>query len=109
MNKELFWRVLFYISMGGLALWTVLKSVGIIQTPFWLEYGVPAGMLIVGIFSLFNNLLKNVHTVALGLAVLTSKVNHIEKDVTILKTDVSVLKTDINVLKTDVSFLKQRI
>ena len=41
MDEEKFWQGLFYVSWATVVIWAILKSVGIIQTPIWLELGLP--------------------------------------------------------------------
>ena len=100
MNEKMsIWQILFYVSWAVLTLWLILKITGVINTPVWLEYGVPIGSVILGIFGLYHNLVETINKVVIGLA-------HIEKDFEVLKTDVGTLKTDVGTLKTDVGTLK---
>ena len=92
MNKELFWRVVFHLSLGGLALWVILKSLGVFNTPFWLEYGVPVGLFIIAVLALYHNFFESIHKIFDSLGF---KMNNIEKDVVILKTKVSILEKKI--------------
>lgn len=82
------WQLLFYISWAILSIWLILKVAGIIQTPLWLEYGVPIGSLIIGIFGLYHNIIEAFNKVSVNLAALSSKVDHIEKDLELVKTKV---------------------
>ena len=79
------WQLLFYFSMSVLTVWLILKIIGIIQTPAWLEYGVPIGSLILGLFGLYRDLLKSINGIAVGLAVVSTKIDHIDNDVESLK------------------------
>jgi hypothetical protein len=40
-QKVSIWQILFYFSMFILTVWLILKVTGVIQTPLWLEYGIP--------------------------------------------------------------------
>lgn len=94
-----FWQAVFYVSWAVFGLWLVLKLTGVIQTPFWLEYGVPLTSLFVGIMGLHQNLVEQIHKVAVALAALAVKVEHVDRDVEGLKDDAGILKTDVGVLK----------
>lgn len=94
-----FWGTIFYASLLILAVWLILKSIGITQTPFWLEYGVPFGTFTIGFLAFYQKLLDKVNLIAVGLASLTIKVEHIDKDIEILKKDMVIVKDDITILK----------
>lgn len=121
-RKFLFWNTLFYISWGVLALWLILKVTGVINTPVWLEYGVPVSSLLVGILALYSNVLDSIKQLTVGLATLTVKTNFIEKKVDhvdmkvdnlddkvdILDNKVNHLEIKVDNLDKDVDFLKRR-
>lgn len=89
MNKEIsVWQIMFYVSWTVLSIWLILKVTGIIQTPIWLEYGVPIGSLIIGVFGLYHNIMEAFNKLSVNLAALTSKVNHMEKDIELVKTKI---------------------
>ena len=58
-----------------------------------LEYGVPVASLIFGIMGVYKDLLDNIKTLAVGLATLNTRFDHLDKDVEILKADVKLLKS----------------
>ncbi len=104
-----FWDYVFYTSMSIVLLWIVLKSVGIIHTPFWLQYGLPASSFVIGVFALYYNLVKSITDMAI-------KTGNVEKDVEILKDtnkkiekDIHLLKFDVNILKTKITLIEQRV
>ena len=99
MNRELFWRIVFYISWGTLALWVFLKSVGIIKTPFWLEFSLPAAGVVIGIFSLYHNIMENIVKLTAGFATLSTKFDHLEQQVGHLKEGVKHLDVDMEFVK----------
>ena len=103
------WQVLFYFSMAVLTLWLILKLVGIIKTPLWLELGIPMASLILGIFAFCHNIMKYINNLSISLATLTTKVGYIERDISSLNSKVNHLDKDIGFLKNDVSFLKKKI
>ncbi len=106
MNRDLFWRIVFYVSWGTVALWVLLKSVGVIKTPFWLEFGVPAAGVIIGIFSLFTNLTDKMTKLAVDFATLSTKFEHFDKDV---NQRFSTVTRQIEHLDDDLEFLKKRV
>jgi len=40
-----FWDVLAWLVLAGIVLWVILKVVGIIHTPLWIEYAPVGGIL----------------------------------------------------------------
>lgn len=72
------WQVLFYVSWSVVALWLILKLTGIINTPVWLEYGVPIAGLLLGALAHYQHIIET-------LAKLVVKVEHLDKDVEMLK------------------------
>lgn len=92
MRKLNFWDYLFYTSMSVVMLWVILKSIGVIQTPFWLQYGLPVGGFVLGVFALYYNLLNNIMNINV-------KVGGVEKDTHILKDDVKEVKSKVNNLE----------
>ena len=61
MKRELnVYDYLFYLSLLVILIWLILKSFGIIQTPFWLEYGVPIGGFAIAVLTLYQNLLDKI-------------------------------------------------
>lgn len=86
------WDYVVYISLLVLTIWVLLKITGIIQTPLWLEYGVPILCLIFTAFGFYQNLLNNINEISINLAILNTKFSHLDKDVEIMKRDLSFLK-----------------
>jgi len=80
-QKMSFWQIVVYVSWSIIALWLVLKSTGVIKTPFWLEYGVPVGSFLIGMLGIYHNLIDNDTKLAVALATLSVKVSHLETDV----------------------------
>lgn len=104
-NKISFWQALFYLSWSILALWLILKVTGMIRTPVWLEYGVPIGSFMVGILALYKNILKDISGIAIGLATVTVRVDHIAGDVGKLDMKVSNLTAGFNKLDAKMNHL----
>ena len=100
MKKEIpYWRILYYICTAILLIWILLKSIGIIQTPFWLLYGIPATTVVLGALALYSDLLKNINKIAIGFATLATKFDYLEKDMSLVKSDITSMKKDISFLK----------
>lgn len=97
------WQLLFYISWTVLGLWLILKSVGIIKTPFWLEYGVPIASVFLGVIGIYHNILEQIKILAIGLATLNTKFEHLDKKVDHLDIDVEHLKSDMTAVKKHLS------
>lgn len=105
-NKVRFWEIVFYFALSVITGWLILKSIGVIQTPFWLQYGLPVGGFVLGILAFHHNIYSALRELAVGQAVLTTKVTHLEKKVDHLDEDVECLKKDMVEVKTDMGLLK---
>ena len=89
------WQLMFYVSWAALSIWLILKVIGVIQTPVWLEYGFPVASMIIGIFGLYQNLLESIKGLSIGLATLTTKFEHLDKKVDNLDDKVGHLDKDM--------------
>lgn len=98
-QKISIWQILFYFSMSIVLLWLILKLTGIIQTPVWLEFGVPIAGLFAGIFTMYHNLMRAITKVGITVATLAVKVDHLERDMNVVKQDTSLLKKDMDIVK----------
>lgn len=86
MNEKMSpWQILFYVSWSVVALWLILKLTGVINTPFWPEYGVPLAGLLLGLLSFYQNIVEQLKELVVGFATLNVKVSHIDQDVEMLK------------------------
>lgn len=90
------WQILFYLSMSVVLAWLILKLTGIIQTPIWLEFGVPIAGLFFGVFTMYHNLMKAMNKVGIGLATLTLEVKHMGEDVRSLNDDMKTVKKKLH-------------
>lgn len=97
MRKLNVWDYIFYGSMLVLTIWLILKVTGVIKTPAWLEYGDLSAGIIIGVFSLYHNLLKTLMHVVVT-------VDHLEFDVHTLKDAMRIVKQDIDSLKKHIRF-----
>ena len=109
MNADRIWQAIFYVSMAVLTLWLVLKVAGIINTPVWLEYGVPVASVILAFLAYYHQIVGSITKISIHLAQLNVRFAHVETDVSVLKSDVSSLKTNVVSLTSDVHALKDRI
>ena len=110
------WDYAFYFSLLIVVLWIILKSLGIIHTPFWLEYGVPLGGVALGVLTFYEKVFKNLFRLDSEVRVLKmevvhinkdlekvdSKVNHIDQELSLVKGELSIIKNDLSIVKTRV-------
>jgi len=61
------WDYLFYACMLILTIWLILKVIGVIQTPVWLEYGLPIGTGILGFLMFYQSLVDKILVIYLEL------------------------------------------
>lgn len=98
-KENRFWDIIFYTSLLVLTIWVILKSIGVIHTPTWLEYGVPFTGLIFTALSFYQKIIEKVNTIAVGLATLNVRFDHLDKDVEGLKENMTLVKSDVSGLK----------
>ena len=110
------WQVLFYLSMAVLALWTILKSIGVINTPPWLEYGVPIGSLLIGFLTMLHTITDKISQLSTSFAVFLTKFEHleiktgkIEQKVEQLDIKVNRLERNFEHLDSDVESIKKHL
>jgi len=101
--------MLFYLSWTVLAIWLILKLTGVIKTPFWLEYGVPIGSLIIGIFGLYRDVLENVQKLSIGLTALSTDFKHFNIKVDLLDSKVNQLDLSVNHLNLKVDHIDKDV
>ena len=73
--------------MGLVLLWVVLKSLGVINTPFWLEYGFPVATFIFGVLAFYRDLLQSLNKLEIDGSTTKIRLEHLEQDVGQLKKD----------------------
>jgi uncharacterized membrane protein YhdT len=114
-RKRTFWDTLSWIVLGLIALWLILKTVGVINTPLWLELAPLYGFLFVA-----GKAMRTLETVSDDVSFLKKDVRRVEKELTNnihilelgisgLKYDVTLLKKDVGILKYDVGTLKSKV
>ena len=101
-NRKLnIWDYLFYLSLIVLTIWLILKSIGVINTPFWLEYGVPIVTIVITSLTFYKNILDSIGKLAINLATLNTKFSHLDSKV-------DNMNTKLNKVYIDVEFLKRK-
>ncbi len=83
--KRPIWDYLFYASMLVLTIWLVLKVIGIIKTPVWLEYGVPIGSAILAFSTFFQSINDKIAKLLASDARLEAILMHHDKDLERIK------------------------
>ena len=81
MRKLNFLDYVVYLSLLVLTVWLILKITGYIQTPLWLEYGVPVSSIILTLFGVYTNLIKSIGNLTMNLATLNIKFGHMDSKV----------------------------
>lgn len=104
-----FWEMVFYASWTVLTIWFILKMAGVINTPKWLEFGVPAASLIIGSLGLFKNLMDSINKNNIGLVTLTLKFEQMDGKVDKIDKRVDGIDKKLNCVEKDVDFLKRKI
>lgn len=95
-HKPSGWMILYYLGMAVVLLWALLKSAGVINTPEWLEIGVPAVAAVIGLYGIFKEILDRIHEVKLDVIVLRKDT---ERDISLLQADVHSLRNDFGRLE----------
>lgn len=117
MSREIsFWYVLFHLSLLVVFIWVILKSVGIIQTPDWIKYGIPVGGVIFSFFAFYHSIIGVVFTikdelssVKIDVAKITVKLDHHDKDLEFIKTKLYHHDKDLEFINKDLGFIKKRV
>ena len=105
-QKSSFWEIMFYLSLAIFMIWVILKSIGVIKTPFWLEYGIPATTLATVFLSFYKRIIDNIAKLAVTVATLAVKFDHLEKKVDHIDNDLEIVRIDVATLKSDMSSVK---
>jgi hypothetical protein len=83
------WDYLAWICLAGIAIWVILKVLGIINTPIWLEYSPLYGAVYLAGWYM-------------------NKLERAIVDIKDMKTDISNMKTDISNIKTEINSMKTK-
>ncbi len=87
--KRSFWDILAWICLGYIALWTILKMFGIINTPDWIIYSPLIGAIYIA-----------------GSAM--NQLNRATEDISELKSETSSIKNKLNCLELDFHVIKRK-
>lgn len=99
--KKSVWDYLFYASIGVLTIWLILKVTGIINTPVWLEYGVPLGAFIVSFLTFHQGFMDKIFLLTTSIARLESNDAKLEVNFARLEEHLIHLDKDIEIIKTN--------
>jgi len=80
------WDILAWIALIGLGVWLLLKILGIIQTPPWLEYAPLYGVIYIAGWAMHK------------LHIATDNIKEIRKDVKEIETDVNKIRVNCPIL-----------
>lgn len=86
--KRNFWDYLAWICLAGIACWVILKVLGIINTPTWLEYAP-----IYGVVYLAGWNINKLERATEGIKENTTKLEKNTNELYELKTEISTMKT----------------
>lgn len=92
-TKHTIWEISFYISLLIILIWLILKLIGIINTPAFLEYGVPILSAMYALFALYRDLLDRINRISNGLTKVFIAVEHLETKVGYVENELNLLKT----------------
>jgi len=93
------YAVIFWTSLAVIAVWIVLKAVGIINSPTWQEL-IPLASAIFGAGAFFQMVMY----ISSDLKNVKRKIYDMDRDSAHLRIDVEVLKNDIGIVKTKLHF-----
>lgn len=103
-DPTLIYAVIFWTSLAVIAVWIVLKAIGIIDSPTWQEL-IPFASAIFGAGAFF----QMVFSMNRRLGKVEGKVEHTDKDIGYLRIDVEVLKKDFEFLKSGMGLVKNKL
>lgn len=104
--KFLFW--IFWISIIMMAIWIIIKILGLIQTPLLFEIFptisgflalISMGIMIGSNFQKTNFTLKKINRMENRQDKMAQGLINVEKDISIIKKDINIMKNDINEIK----------
>lgn len=75
-----------------LTIWTLLKSTGYINTPVWLEYGIPVGSFVMGLLGLYHRINKELNDMKIEMAKINIRLDHHDKDLESIDRDLHFIK-----------------
>ena len=109
MERKTFWDIMFHVGLSMVLLWYFLKSFGIINTPFYLNYGLPTLGAVLTVLSIYHNFLQPIYETKGDVRELKADIKYVTKRVDHLEKDMHVVTKDINLLKTDMAQVKTKL
>ncbi|MAG16275.1 hypothetical protein CMO88_04395 [Candidatus Woesearchaeota archaeon] len=105
-ERDLTWLyvTMFWTSWAIVAIWIVLKAIGVINSPVWQEL-VPFVGIIFGAGVFFQMFLD----MRIDVKGIKKKIGRMDRDTGHLRIDVEVLKNDVGSLKQDASSVKTKL
>lgn len=95
---------IFLTSLAFIAVWMVLKAVGIINSPAWQEL-LPFAGAIFGAGAFYQKMREMEYNIK-GIK---GKISHIDSDIGHLRIDAEVLKSDVGYLKIELNAVKRKL
>lgn len=114
--KFLFW--VFWISMIMMAIWIIIKILGLIQTPLLFEIFptisgflalISMGIMIGSNFQKTNFTIRQIDKIEFRQNKMASGLINVEKDVGLIKKDINNIQKDIFIMKNDINEIKDII
>lgn len=90
-HKHTWWEISFYLSLLIIILWLILKLTGLINTPPFIEYGIPIFSATYAFFALYRDFLDRINRIGNGLTRAFMKIEHLENEVGSIKEEVMVM------------------
>lgn len=89
-----FWDYLAWITLAGIACWVILKVLGFINTPLWLEYAPIYGAVYLAGWAM-NNLERNTKDIQTSIYKLDKNANELQE----VKTEIINMKNKCSQIK----------
>ncbi|MEM4263746.1 MAG: hypothetical protein QW666_02515 [Candidatus Woesearchaeota archaeon] len=101
MNETKIYDIIFWTSLGIVAIWVFLKMIGVIHSPVWIQMVPYAGAIFAaGVFYQFvKSMKRDVYDLKSRMNIIESRTNSIERDVTEIRTDLKHIDSDLHFLK----------
>lgn len=110
--KRNIWDILAWIDLALITLWLILKTIGVINTPLWLQYAPVYGAIYLAgrAMSLLDRTTKDVADLKKDLKRvemdLRGDIRRVELD---LKNDIRGIEKDIRRIDIDIGIIKSRV
>src|SRR3989344_849408 len=111
-NKRIkFWFWIFWISITMMAIWIIIKLLGLIKTPLLFEIFpiisgflalISIGVMIGGNFQKTNFTIKKIDRMESRQDKMAYGLINIEKDIGLTKKDINTIEKDVSTMKSDI-------